>query len=253
MFATFSIPASFSVRSEIIPNLILTSYSSVHDLLSSPNPKITHILTVAEGLSFAKEALSLHIQYKLIPAEDFEDFNLLEYFDEMTDFIHECLMNQGSIIVHCLMGISRSATAVIAYLIKYKGFTMEEGLKLVKEKRYVARPNEGFLDQLKQYEKLLKKAQKNKENGIKTNDFLKCKNCQGKVVDSKEINHGSEKCGSYFIENEVSERLEVDPNENQVLCQKCGFILGDINTKGSKCSCGKWVPPNYQLHKNKLD
>ena len=155
--------ASFSVPNEIIPNLILTNYSSVQKLLSSPNPKITHILTVAEGLSFAKEALSLHIQYKLIPAEDFEDFNLLEYFDEMTDFIHECLMNQGSIIVHCLMGISRSATAVIAYLIKYKGFTMEEGLKLVKEKRDVARPNKGFLDQLKQYEKL-KKAEENKEN-----------------------------------------------------------------------------------------
>lgn len=153
--------STFNGLNEIIPNLFLTNYRTVENILSEEKPpvKITHILTVAEELDYSKEAASLQIEYKQIPADDYDSFDLQSYFTEMTDFIHQCLLNQvepSKIVVHCLMGVSRSATTVMAYLIRFQGLTSEEAFDLVKEKRMVVSPNDGFLDQLKKYEKELK-------------------------------------------------------------------------------------------------
>lgn len=49
------------------------------------------------------------------------------------------------------MGRSRSVSIVLAYLIKYHKMTFEDGLKLVKLNRSIAIPNDGFIEQLKEY------------------------------------------------------------------------------------------------------
>ena len=51
------------------------------------------------------------------------------------------------------MGISRSATLVIAYLIKKNLIGAREALKYVEEKRSIVFPNNGFLKQLGTFEK----------------------------------------------------------------------------------------------------
>jgi protein-tyrosine phosphatase len=56
--------------------------------------------------------------HKWIPATDAPDFNLKKHFDEGADYIHEHLQ-RGNVLVHCYAGISRSASIVMAYLIKY--------------------------------------------------------------------------------------------------------------------------------------
>jgi len=48
------------------------------------------------------------------------------------------------VLVHCHMGVSRSATVVIAYLMKYFHMTHREAYNFVKKKRSVINPNEGF-------------------------------------------------------------------------------------------------------------
>jgi Dual specificity phosphatase, catalytic domain len=49
------------------------------------------------------------------------------------------------------MGISRSATAVIAYLIATTTMTLHEALAAVRAKRAIVRPNRGFMSQLQEY------------------------------------------------------------------------------------------------------
>lgn len=51
--------------------------------------------------------------------------------DEGVDFIKEAIMSKGNILVHCNVGMSRSATFVIAYLIREKNEYFEEALKFV--------------------------------------------------------------------------------------------------------------------------
>ena len=61
---------------------------------------------------------------------------------------------QGNrVLVHCLAGMSRSATIVIAYLLATTAMTITEATEFVRSKRSIIRPNYGFINQLEQYEK----------------------------------------------------------------------------------------------------
>ena len=59
-------------------------------------------------------------------------------------------------LVHCVQGISRSASVVLAYLIKYEGMSTDAAVALVKRRRGIANPNAGFLRQLRAYEAALR-------------------------------------------------------------------------------------------------
>lgn len=70
----------------------------------------------------------------------------------MVDFISNGL-HHGSVLVHCQRGVSRSATAVIMYLMKKANMTMNQSLELCQRRRSMVDPNSAFLDQLRTYEK----------------------------------------------------------------------------------------------------
>ena len=65
----------------------------------------------------------------------------------------------GICLVHCKLGVSRSTTFVIAYLIKYANLTTDEAFAFVKSKRSSIKPNDGFMRQLYMYEKILRENQ----------------------------------------------------------------------------------------------
>ena len=68
----------------------------------------------------------------------------------------------GKTLVHCIMGISRSVSICVAYLMRYSGIFgrcnkmgADEAVRYVKERRKYAGPNRGFMAQLLEYEKYL--------------------------------------------------------------------------------------------------
>ena len=60
-----------------------------------------------------------------MPGDDHEKFNLFPYFDESIRFI-ESSLKKTNILVHCMAGISRSVTLVIAYLLKNHKFSLKK-------------------------------------------------------------------------------------------------------------------------------
>lgn len=54
-------------------------------------------------------------------------------------------------LVHCAVGVSRSASLVLAYLMIHHGFTLLQAINKVKERRWIF-PNRGFLKQLQALE-----------------------------------------------------------------------------------------------------
>lgn len=55
-------------------------------------------------------------------------------------------------LVHCVAGVSRSATLVIAYLMKFEYMSLRQAFYHVKAVRPIIRPNPGFWRQLIEYE-----------------------------------------------------------------------------------------------------
>ncbi|KAF6108359.1 dual specificity phosphatase 13 [Phyllostomus discolor] len=53
----------------------------------------------------------------------------------------------GRVLVHCAMGVSRSATVVLAFLMIYENLTLVEAIQTVQAHRDIC-PNSGFLRQL---------------------------------------------------------------------------------------------------------
>jgi len=75
------------------------------------------------------------------------------HLDDTTAFIREALEGdpENKILVHCVMGISRSATVVCAYLIAEKGMNAPAAINFVRERRPIICPNVGFQRQLGEY------------------------------------------------------------------------------------------------------
>jgi dual specificity phosphatase 12 len=75
---------------------------------------------------------------------------IIDYFDECIDFIEEG-RREGAVFVHCAAGVSRSATIVIAYVMKKHQWDYETAFDFVQKRRPIVYPNEGFIKQLKVY------------------------------------------------------------------------------------------------------
>lgn len=69
-------------------------------------------------------------------------------FQECTDFIHQSRLSGGTVLVHCLAGMSRSVTITCAYLMSVTSLGWPEVLDAVRCARPNASPNFGFCQQL---------------------------------------------------------------------------------------------------------
>ncbi|XP_023145318.1 dual specificity phosphatase 29-like isoform X1 [Amphiprion ocellaris] len=115
---------------------------------------ITHVLNAAEGkfnnvLTGADYYSDTDIQYFGVEADDKPTFNISQYFCSSAQFIHEALGRpQNKVLVHCVMGRSRSATLVLAYLMMKHSLTVVDAIEHVRQRRCIL-PNHGFLKQLR--------------------------------------------------------------------------------------------------------
>ena len=75
-----------------------------------------------------------------------------QYFDTIADMINRELLAGGNVLVHCVMGVSRSTTLILAFLVKYRKLTLSQSYYHVFERRKCVNPNCGFWRQLINYE-----------------------------------------------------------------------------------------------------
>ncbi|MFS7933174.1 putative phosphoric monoester hydrolase [Helianthus anomalus] len=139
------------IPSQIEEGLYLGSLEAANNKTLLKSLNITHILTVASSFP---PAYPNDFTYKTLDVHDRADVNIAQYFDDCFGFINDA-KRTGSVLVHCFAGRSRSATVVVAYLMKTHGMSSSKALNLVKSKRSVVAPNVGFMLQLQSYEKSL--------------------------------------------------------------------------------------------------
>ncbi|KAL7306943.1 hypothetical protein TKK_0000702 [Trichogramma kaykai] len=124
---------------------------------------VTHVLNAAEGKSFgyvntdAKYYADTGIEYMGCHMIDAPSTNISQYFYPAADFIDNALRKGGRVYVHCVQGVSRSATLVVAYLMIKKGMLASEALRTVTLARNI-QPNSGFLRQLADLDNSLRRS-----------------------------------------------------------------------------------------------
>jgi len=96
-----------------------------------------------------------HVQYRVVPADDRPDYNMLEWMLPIAQVIEDELHRGGRVLVHCHMGISRSATLLAAFMVIYGRMTAKQAIEHLRAARPIVRPNAGFCAQLVQLQRQL--------------------------------------------------------------------------------------------------
>jgi protein-tyrosine phosphatase len=105
---------------------------------------------IVDVLRLCKEKKEFpEITYQEIRMPDLPDFDLMTVLPDCIRAINKSAFHGRPILVHCMGGYSRSPSIIIAYLI-WKGMSFEDALALVKSKRSLINPNDGFLQQLRE-------------------------------------------------------------------------------------------------------
>uniref|UniRef100_A0A452S4U1 Dual specificity protein phosphatase 8 n=1 Tax=Ursus americanus TaxID=9643 RepID=A0A452S4U1_URSAM len=138
----------------ILPHLYLGSQKDVlnKDLMTQNG--ISYVLNASS--SCPKPDFICESRFMRIPINDNYCEKLLPWLDKSIEFIDKAKLSSCQVIVHCLAGISRSATIAIAYIMKTMGMSSDDAYRFVKDRRPSISPNFNFLGQLLEYERSLK-------------------------------------------------------------------------------------------------
>ncbi|KAM6997330.1 dual specificity protein phosphatase 13A [Tautogolabrus adspersus] len=136
---------------EVWPNLYIGNVAVAQNRKTLQKLGITHVLNAAHSKQGSIGDQSFYGNtciYLGIPAEDSDHFDLSQYFKLAADFIHKALRSKdGKVLVHCIMGVSRSATLVLAFLMLRQRLPLRDALRQVVQKRAIY-PNRNFLSLL---------------------------------------------------------------------------------------------------------
>ena len=91
-----------------------------------------------------------------VAVDDACDQNIEDYFTDSLSFMREHVKLGHTILVHCIMGMSRSVSIVLLYIMHTEGLSLKESYDLVKSKRPCINPNPRFLKELCKQELELK-------------------------------------------------------------------------------------------------
>ncbi|XP_056147464.1 dual specificity protein phosphatase 13-like [Lampris incognitus] len=145
-----SAPHSCRHADEVWPNLYLGDMYISHDRFGLWQLGITHVLNAAHGKLCCKGSDDYYgttVAYYGVPASDLPTFDLSPFFYPAAQFIDQALASGGKVLVHCAVGVSRSAAVVLAYLMIHHHLSLLASVRVVLQSRWIF-PNRGFLRQL---------------------------------------------------------------------------------------------------------
>uniref|UniRef100_A0A8C7S516 protein-serine/threonine phosphatase n=1 Tax=Oncorhynchus mykiss TaxID=8022 RepID=A0A8C7S516_ONCMY len=137
---------------EIFDHVYLGSEWNASNLEELQTSGVRYILNVTREIDNFFPGV---FEYHNIRVYDEEATNLLEYWNDTYKFITKARKAGAKCLVHCKMGVSRSASTVIAYAMKEYGWDLERAFDYVKERRGVTKPNPSFMKQLEEYQGIL--------------------------------------------------------------------------------------------------
>ena len=137
---------------EVADNLYVGNISTATNKELLQEKGITHIINI---LSQRFEPYPSDFEYMHIHAYDVINWTLIYNFQATNLFIRDALKDGGKVYIHCMCGVSRSVSVLLAYLMTQSTKSLDVLLKEVQSARPVANPNPGFITQLIEFRKLI--------------------------------------------------------------------------------------------------
>ncbi|XP_063306089.1 protein phosphatase Slingshot homolog 2 isoform X2 [Pelobates fuscus] len=211
---------------EIFDHVFLGSEWNASNLEDLQNRGVRYILNVTREIDNFFPGV---FEYHNIRVYDEEDTDLLAYWNDTYKFISKAKKHGAKCLVHCKMGVSRSASTVIAYAMKEYGWNLDRAFDYVKERRTVTKPNPSFMRQLEEYQGILL-ASKQRHNKLwrshsdsDLSDHHEPIGKTGMEVSKKDITSSAEQLSdmhhSFSLEPQV-ENLNADCPIKTTLCNK---------------------------------
>ncbi|KAM6933740.1 uncharacterized protein ssh2a [Xenentodon cancila] len=206
---------------EIFEHVFLGSEWNASNLEELQNSGVRYILNVTREID---NFFPGTFEYHNIRVYDEEATNLLEYWNDTYKFITKAKKAGAKCLVHCKMGVSRSASTVIAYAMKEYGWDLDTAFDYVKERRAVTKPNPSFMKQLEEYQGILlaSKQRHNKlwrshsDGDLSDRPVLMCKPSSPSLgrADSHNNNTSSSPSLHHFLGVAVLQALGAGPKSN---------------------------------------
>ncbi|XP_041865411.1 dual specificity protein phosphatase 13-like isoform X3 [Melanotaenia boesemani] len=159
---------------QVWPNLYIGNEVAARDKGTLYSLGITHIVNAAHGPPHTGPGpyfyvntgprfyRDMKVDYYGVEADDAVEFILSPFFYPTAKYIRAALAMGGRVFVHCLMGVSRSATLVLAFLMIVEGLKLQEAVAVVRPHRDIC-PNPGFLQQLRSLDMSLERERRRKK------------------------------------------------------------------------------------------
>ncbi|XP_040905367.1 protein phosphatase Slingshot homolog 2-like isoform X1 [Toxotes jaculatrix] len=159
---------------QVWPNLYIGNEVAARDKGTLHSLGITHILNAAHGPpnpgpgpcfyvnTGPRFYRDMTVDYYGVEADDAIEFILSPFFYPTARYIRAALAMGGRVFVHCLMGVSRSATLVLAFLMIAEGLRLQEAVAAVRPHRDIC-PNPGFLQQLRSLDRSLERERRRRQ------------------------------------------------------------------------------------------
>ena len=146
---------------EILPNLYLGSIKA----LGTYEYKALNYYMIVDLIKYTiltdKREKNTQIYINLPVHDSPDECNTLVSLIKETcvlEKMHECIINNMPVLVHCFAGMQRSCALVACYLIKYNNMTPDEAIDYIKCKRPIAFfGNVNFMETIKFYQNLTKR------------------------------------------------------------------------------------------------
>jgi hypothetical protein len=118
------------------------------------NIGISDVLCIAnekkdpEDICFYLSAGMAHWQWDV---EDALDVDIITVCIEAAKVLNNVVRSRGKALVHCMIGMSRSVSVVVFYLMRYCGMSYDGAIAHIRKARWFARPNKSFERQLRKW------------------------------------------------------------------------------------------------------
>lgn len=134
--------------SSVTPSIFVSGSAPARDYTRLLAAGVTHIINCCEH-RVSSDISRFHILD--LRLNDSSSSDIAMYIYTAIDFIESAIASKGKVLVHCLKGISRSASLVIAYLMWKRDMGVRQALAFVQRARPSVNPNGDFLVQLRHW------------------------------------------------------------------------------------------------------